>query len=108
MTFVVTEPCINCKYGDCVAVCPVDCFHAGPNFLVIDPDVCIDCGVCEPECPVSAIVDAAQVKPEHEHFVALNAEYAKTWPLITEKCEPLPEAEHWSGVTDKFKELKMA
>ena len=55
MTFVVTEACIKCKYTDCVEVCPVDCFYEGENMLVIDPDQCIDCGVCEPECPIDAI-----------------------------------------------------
>jgi ferredoxin len=74
MAYVVTEGCINCKYGDCVDVCPVDCFHEGPNFLVIDPEVCIDCGVCVPECPTSAIYDAEEIPAGQERFIALNVE----------------------------------
>ena len=106
MAYVVTEGCIQCKYTDCVEACPVDCFHEGPNFLVIDPEGCIDCGVCEPECPTEAIVDAAAVPEGQEHFVALNARYAKVWPVITDKRDPLPEAERWSTVTQKLAELK--
>ena len=85
MTFVVTENCIKCKYMDCVEVCPVDCFHAGPNFLVIDPDECIDCTLCEPECPAEAIFSEEECRPARKQFMALNAELAKQWPVITEK-----------------------
>ena len=85
MTFVVTENCIKCKYMDCVEVCPVDCFHEGPNFLVIDPDECIDCTLCEPECPVEAIFSEEELPAGQEHFKQLNAELAKQWPVITEK-----------------------
>jgi ferredoxin len=106
MTFVVTEACIRCKYTDCVSVCPVDCFHEGPNFLVIDPEVCIDCAVCVPECPVGAIAAADDLAPEQQHYLALNAQYAKAWPVISEAREPLPDAEAWSAVTDKFTELR--
>ena len=105
MTHVVTESCIRCKYTDCVEICPVDCFHEGPNFLVIDPDVCIDCGVCEPECPVNAIVDESELSDDQRHFAELNARYAKEWPLITVKTDPLPDADHWSSVTDKLAHL---
>src|SRR3546814_14206023 len=77
MPFVVTENCIKCKYTDCVEVCPVDCFHEGPNFLVIDPDECIDCTLCEPECPINAIYPEDDVPAGQEPFVALNAELAK-------------------------------
>ena len=83
MPFVVTENCIKCKYTDCVEVCPVDCFHEGPNFLVIDPDECIDCTLCEPECPVNAIYPEDDVPAGQENFIALNAELAKDWPVIS-------------------------
>ncbi|HSX20742.1 MAG TPA: ferredoxin FdxA, partial [Gammaproteobacteria bacterium] len=82
MTFVVTDSCIRCKYTDCVEVCPVDCFHEGPNFLVIDPEECIDCALCEPECPVNAIMTEDAVPEDQKHFVDLNAELAKQWPVI--------------------------
>lgn len=101
MTFVVTEACIRCKYTDCVAVCPVDCFREGPDFLVIDPDGCIDCAVCVPECPVSAIVAETDLTPEQQPFLALNATLARRWPAITEAKDPLPDAEHWAGVHPK-------
>jgi len=83
MTYVVTENCIKCKYTDCVEVCPVDCFHEGPNYLVIDPDECIDCSLCEPECPINAIVAEEDMKPEDEPYLALNAELSAIWPVIT-------------------------
>ena len=106
MTFVVTEACIRCKYTDCVSVCPVDCFHEGPNFLVIDPEVCIDCSVCVPECPVNAIVADLELQPQQQHYVELNARYAKVWPVIAQAQEPLPDAERWAGVTQKFEQLQ--
>ncbi len=106
MAFIVTESCINCRYTDCVDVCPVDCFHQGPNFLVINPETCIDCAVCVDECPVSAICDAAQVPPDQQHFIALNAERAKQWPVIVAKLTPLPEAERWAKVKEKFAHLE--
>src|SRR6185312_5171716 len=80
MTFVVIDNCIKCKYTDCVEVCPVDAFHEGPNFLVIDPDECIDCTLCEPECPINAIYPEDDVPAGQEALVALNAELAKGWP----------------------------
>ncbi len=83
MTFVVTEACIKCKYTDCVEVCPVDCFHEGPNMLVIDPEECIDCTLCEPECPVEAIVSEDDVPAGQEQLTKLNAELSKNWPVIT-------------------------
>jgi ferredoxin len=102
MTHVVTDSCIRCKYTDCVDVCPVDCFREGPQFLVIDPDECIDCAVCIPECPVNAI-HAEEDVPEHfRDFLALNARLSKTWPLISRKKEPLPEAELWKDVPGKL------
>lgn len=102
MTFVVVEACIKCKLTDCVEVCPVDCFHEGPNFLVIDPDECIDCTLCEPECPVEAILSEDDLAPEQEHFLALNAELAKEWPVINEQIDPLPDADDWKDVKDKL------
>ncbi len=102
MPFVVTENCIRCKYTDCVEVCPVDCFHEGPNFLVIDPVECIDCTLCEPECPAKAIFPEDDVPAGQEHFVALNAELAALWPVITTRSEPLSDAEAWDGKPDKL------
>ena len=86
MTYVVVENCIKCKYLDCVEVCPVDCFYEGENMLVIHPDECIDCGVCEPECPAEAI--KPDTEPDLAVWLKLNAEYAKSWPNITSKKEP--------------------
>ncbi|HLR87429.1 MAG TPA: ferredoxin FdxA [Wenzhouxiangella sp.] len=106
MTFVVTENCIKCKYTDCVEVCPVDCFHEGPNFLVIDPDECIDCTLCEPECPVEAIYPDDDVPDDQIHFIDLNAELSQLWPVITE-MKPAPEdAQAWEDVPGKLKHLE--
>ena len=102
MTFVVTENCIKCKYTDCVEVCPVDCFHEGPNFLVIDPEECIDCALCEPECPAEAIFAEDDVPPEQQHFTALNAELSENWPVITECKDPPEDAEEWDGRENKL------
>lgn len=100
MTYVVTEACIRCKYTDCVEVCPVDCFYEGENMLVIHPDECIDCGVCEPECPAQAIVkDTAEGA---ERWVEINAKYAALWPNITETRTPPTDAEDFIGVANKF------
>jgi ferredoxin len=106
MTHVVTESCIKCKHTDCVDVCPVDCFKEGPNFLVIDPDECIDCAVCIPECPVNAIYAEEDVPAGQEAFTALNAELAKVWPIITDKKDALPDAEQWKEVKDKLRHLE--
>jgi ferredoxin len=106
MTYVVTEACIRCKYTDCVSVCPVDCFHEGANFLVIDPDVCIDCAVCVPECPVNAIVADDELAPEQQSYLALNARYAKQWPVIAQARDPLPDAEQWANVSQKLEQLQ--
>ncbi|MBB3810696.1 ferredoxin FdxA [Pseudochelatococcus contaminans] len=102
MPYVVTDNCIRCKYTDCVEVCPVDCFYEGENMLVIHPDECIDCGVCEPECPAEAIFP--DTEPGLEKWLKLNADYAKVWPNITQKKDALPEAAEFDGVPDKLDE----
>lgn len=102
MTFVVTEQCIKCKYTDCVEVCPVDCFHEGPNFLVIDPDECIDCTLCEPECPVEAILSEDDLADDQQHYLELNAELSQKWPVISE-LKPHPEdADEWQNKPGKL------
>jgi len=101
MTYVVTENCIRCKYTDCVDVCPVDCFREGPNFLVIDPEECIDCTLCVAECPAEAIFAEDDVPAGQEAFIALNAELARAWPAITEKKAAPPDADAWNGKPDK-------
>ena len=103
MTYVVIENCIKCKYLDCVEVCPVDCFYEGENMLVIHPDECIDCGVCEPECPAEAI--KPDTEPNLAFWLKLNAEYAKSWPNITSKREPPPDAKEFDGRANKFAEF---
>ena len=100
MTYVVTELCIKCKYMDCVEVCPVDCFYEGKNMLVIHPDECIDCGVCEPECPVEAILP--DTEGDLEKWVTLNTDYAEKWPNITRKGEPPPDADDFKDEPGKF------
>jgi len=106
MTFVVTESCISCKYTDCVDVCPVDAFREGSNFLVIDPDECIDCAVCVPECPVNAIFAQEEVPSDQQDFIALNAELAPKWKVITRTKPALPDADKWAAVKVKRAELK--
>ncbi|MEW5893960.1 MAG: ferredoxin FdxA [Pseudomonadota bacterium] len=106
MTYVVTENCINCKYTDCVDVCPVDCFHEGPNFLVIDPEECIDCTLCVAECPAEAIFAEDDVPEDQRRYIQLNAELAKIWPVIVEKKDPLPDADAWLGKPGKGELLK--
>ena len=105
MTFVVTEACIKCKYTDCVEVCPVDCFHEGPNFLVINPTECIDCGVCVPECPANAIVDEGDLSVDQQIYLGLNEELSRTWPVITASKAPLPDADDWRDVQGKHHQL---
>ena len=100
MTYVVIENCIKCKYMDCVEVCPVDCFYEGENMLVIHPDECIDCGVCEPECPAEAI--KPDTEPGLDKWLGLNAEYAKVWPNITIKREPEPDSKDYDGKPGKL------
>lgn len=105
MAFVITESCIRCKYTDCVNVCPVDCFKEGPNFLVIDPDECIDCAVCVPECPVEAIFHEDEVPADQKEFVAINRELAQTWKPITESKKKLPDADKWAKIKPKIQHL---
>ncbi|KAF0146324.1 MAG: ferredoxin [Rhodospirillaceae bacterium] len=99
MTYVVTENCIKCKFTDCVEVCPVDCFYEGENLLVISPDECIDCGVCEPECPAEAIFPDTEALAQK--WLTVNREYSQKWPNITKKRDPLPDAEEWKGKSGK-------
>ena len=106
MPFVVAEPCVKCKFTDCVDACPVEgCFKEGENFLVIDPDECIDCGACVPECPVEAIFQEDDVPEEWEKYIEINARLAADWPVIHTKQEPLPDAEKWREVIEKFGQL---
>lgn len=106
MTHVVTESCIKCRFTDCVDVCPVDCFRVGPNFLAIDPDECIDCAVCIPECPVNAIFAEEDVPEPQRPFIAINIELSKSWPSITRMVPHLPDADEWQDVPDKLKYLE--
>lgn len=106
MTFVVLEGCIRCKYTDCVEVCPVDCFHEGPNFLVIDPEECIDCNLCVPECPVDAICSEEDLPSDQQQMLELNAELAQKWPIITAKKDPPPDADEWKDVPNKLQYLE--
>lgn len=102
MTHVVTEACIKCRYTDCVDVCPVDCFHAGPNFLVIDPDECIDCAVCVAECPAGAIYAEEDLPEGQELFIQLNAELSQQWEVLSVSEGSLPDAEEWKDKTNKL------
>lgn len=105
MTYVVTEPCVKCKFTDCVDVCPVDCFTEGKNFLAINPDECIDCGACVPECPVEAIYEESEVPDKWAEYVELNAKLAESWPTITARKDPLDTAEEFKGVEGKREHL---
>ena len=102
MTYVVTEKCVKCKYMDCVEVCPVDCFYEGENMLVIHPDECIDCGVCEPECPVEAILP--DTEPDVEKWVVHNRQYSEAWPNITQKGETPHDADDYKDMTNKLEQ----
>lgn len=102
MTYVVVDNCVMCKYTDCVAVCPVDCFYEGENMLVIDPDECIDCGVCVPECPAEAILPESD---DLANWVEINRKYAKEWPVITKMKDPLPDAKDFDGMEGKFEKF---
>ncbi|MBK5416188.1 ferredoxin FdxA [Pseudomonas sp. TH31] len=102
MTYVVTDNCIQCRHTSCVDICPVDAFHLGPNFIVINPEECVDCGLCLPECPEEAIQPENQLNDVNHHFIQLNAELAKRWPVILQRIEPLPEHEKWSRQPNKL------
>lgn len=102
MTFVVTDSCLRCKYTDCVEVCPVDCFREGQHFLVIDPDECIDCNLCVPECPVDAIYAEDDLPEDQKHFIELNAKLSKKWPTITSKRQSPTDAAEWEEVKNKL------
>lgn len=106
MTYIVTESCIRCKYTDCVEVCPVDCFHEGPNMLVIDPEECIDCSLCEPECPVTAIYAEDDLPPDQREFLELNTELSLIWPVISTMKPAPPDAADWDEVKDKKQYLE--
>ena len=101
MTYIVSDSCIRCKYTDCVEVCPVDCFHEGPNFLVIDPEECIDCGACVPECPVEAIFEEDDIPAKWGEYIELNSMLAAQWPIIDDSKEPHPDADDMREVTSK-------
>ena len=101
MTYIVTDPCVKCKFMDCVEVCPVDCFYEGENFLAINPDECIDCGVCEPECPVDAIKPDTEDDPDGR-WLKINSDYAKVWPNITVKGTPPADRERYERETGKY------
>ncbi|HBF07424.1 MAG: ferredoxin FdxA [Pseudomonadota bacterium] len=105
MPFVVTENCIKCKYTDCVEVCPVDCFYEGPNFLVIHPDECIDCALCEPQCPANAIYSEDELPEDQIQFIEINAELAEKWPNITELKDAAPDADEWLNKPGKLQHL---
>lgn len=102
MTYLVTENCIKCKHTDCVEVCPVDCFHEGPNFLAIDPNECIDCGVCVPECPVEAIVPDNDTNTDIVFWTELNSRLSKKWPVITKKKPAPTDAAEWKDKPGKL------
>jgi ferredoxin len=106
MTYVVTDNCIKCLYTDCVEVCPVDCFHIGPNFMVIDPDECIDCTLCEPECPSEAIFAEDELPEGKDNFIELNEELSREWPVLTEMVDAPADAAEWDGKPDKLKLLE--
>lgn len=108
MTHIVLEACINCKHTDCVEVCPVDCFYEGPNFLAINPDECIDCGVCIPECPVHAIVPDTftRVGTDVQQWAEINKKYSQMWPVITKKKDPMLDHQEWNGRSNKLDHLK--
>ena len=107
MAYVVTESCIKCKYTDCVEVCPVDCFYEGPEFLVIHPDECIDCGLCEPECPIEAIYADDELPENQIQFIEINAKLADVYENITEAKDALPDADNYKDIEEKVQFLNI-
>ncbi|HJP01848.1 MAG TPA: ferredoxin FdxA [Planctomycetota bacterium] len=105
MTHVVAEPCVKCKYTDCVDVCPVDCFYEGENFLVISPDECIDCGACVPECPTEAIFPEDELPEKWSAYTEINERLTEVWPVITDRKDPLSDADEWKAVEEKRDQL---
>ena len=101
MTYVVTEACVRCRYTDCVEVCPVDCFHAGPNFLVIDPVGCIDCSLCVDECPAHAIYRDEDLPAASAAWLRLNADLSALWPVLAEREDPPGDADQWLDIPGK-------
>ena len=106
MTYVITENCIKCKYTDCVEVCPVDCFHEGPNFLVINPEECIDCSLCEPECPINAIISDEDITDDNRQFLEINKRLSKKWPILTEIKAAPDDAKEWENKANKIELLE--
>ena len=106
MTYIINENCIKCKYTDCVEVCPVDCFYEGDNFIVINPEECIDCGLCEPACPVKAIYAEDELPPDQIPFVEINDNLSRKWPNLTQKKDAMPEAEKYAEIKNKIGMLK--
>lgn len=106
MTFVVTENCIRCKLTDCVEVCPVDCFYEGPNMLVINPDECIDCALCEPECPINAIFSEDELPDDQQPFLAINKRFSEQWPNINVRKTPLADEMEWRDKPNKRQYLE--
>ncbi len=108
MAYIVAEPCIKCKYTECVEICPVSCFHEGANMLVIDPEECIDCGACVDPCPVQAIFPEAELPEKWAEYAELNAQYAQVWPVISMKKDALPAADEAKDILDKRSDLDPA
>ncbi|UTC24668.1 ferredoxin family protein [Candidatus Comchoanobacter bicostacola] len=106
MAYIVSDQCINCKYTDCVEACPVDCFHEGPNMVIINPEECIDCNLCVSECPINAIYSEEDLPENQQHMKEINAKYADIWPLIDQKKDPMPDAEKWETITNKIDNLE--
>ena len=106
MAFIVGDACVKCKLTDCVEVCPVDCFYEGDNFIVINPEECIDCGLCEPACPVKAIYAEDELPPDQIPFIEINDNLSRKWPNLTQKKDAMPEAEKYAEIKNKIGMLK--
>jgi ferredoxin len=116
MAYVVADPCVKCKYTDCVAVCPVDCFYEGKNSLAINPDECIDCGACEPECPTTAIFEESELPGKWAIYKEINAVVsgakgasdADTKGMPPDVAEKLGKATTWPNITEQKKAIEGA